>query len=251
MSDENLDKWRNTPGYVLDKVEDKQGGVRWILRGAHQAEAQRLLDALARVRPGGGERRANVGAAAVLTAGQYRKDPARYDDYIVSQLGPVRSYDQGNPKRMQEHQLNKHAAEKFAALLEAAAADDVHLSINNSFRPRKKAEASAAKHDNPKAVAKYSSHSLGLAVDLNLWTAAMGKRLSEVSTAMTNVTRMLGAPSYKWMYERGAEFGFYQYRNEPWHWEYNPPGFRETFWAEAPDLAPEPEEPARKSRRKR
>lgn len=34
--------------------------------------------------------------------------------------------------------------------------------------------AGAAKHGNPEAVAKCSAHSLGLAVDLNLWTAAMG-----------------------------------------------------------------------------
>jgi hypothetical protein len=250
VSDENLEKWRTTPGYVLDKVEDKKGNVRWFVRGAHQREAQRLLDALAGVRPGGGERRANTGAAAILTAGQYRTDPARYDEYIVGQLGPVQSYDRKDPDQTKEHQLNKHAAEKFATMLEAATADGVRISINNSFRPRKVAEANAAKNANPKAVAKYSSHSLGLAMDLNLWTAAMGKRLSEVSTAMTNVTRMLGAPTYKWMFERGAEFGFYQYRNEPWHWEYNPPGFGETFWAEAPDLAPQVEEaPARKPKR--
>jgi hypothetical protein len=252
VSEENLEKWRTTPGYLLEKVEDKHGGVRWFLKGAHQGEAQRLFNALAAVRPGGGERRANTGAAAVLVAGQYRKDPARYDEYIVSQLGSVRSYDRKHPDQTREHQLNKHAAEKFATMLEAAAADGVRISINNSFRPRKVAEANAAKHGNPKAVAKYSSHSLGLAVDLNLWTAAMGKRLSEVTTAMTNVTRMLGAPTYKWMFQRGAEFGFYQYRNEPWHWEYNPPGFSKTFWAEAPDLAPQPEEPPRRrSKRQR
>jgi hypothetical protein len=53
------------------------------------------------------------------------------------------------------------------------------------------------------------------------------------------------------MYQRGAEFGFFQYRNEPWHWEYNPEGFRDTFWNEAADLAPEPEPatPAKRGRK--
>jgi hypothetical protein len=31
------------------------------------------------------------------------------------------------------------------------------------------------------------------------------------------------------------------YQNEPWHWEYNPPGFREIFWAEFLGGAPQRE----------
>jgi hypothetical protein len=249
-SEENLAKWRADPDYVLFQTKDKHGVVHWFIKGVHQKEAQSLLDALARVRPGGGERRANLGATAVLTADQYHKDPARFDEYIGKQLGSIRSYDLGSMREMHENALNKHAAEQFAKLVDAAAADGVYISVNNSFRTRKKAETNAAKSGNAKAVAKYSSHSLGLAVDLNLWTAAMGKRLGETATAMPNTVRMLGAPAYKWMFERGAEFGFYQYRNEPWHWEYNPPGFRETFWAEAADLAPAPEPaPAHRSKR--
>lgn len=54
----------------------------------------------------------------------------------------------------------------------------------------------------------------------------------------TNVIRMLQAPAYKWMYTEGAAFGFYLYRNEPWHWEYNRPGFQEGFWAGEPSLRP-------------
>ena len=43
---------------------------------------------------------------------------------------------------------------------------------------------------------------------------------------------MLRSPAYKWIYVHGADYGFYQYRNEPWHWEYNPTGFKTLFWAE-------------------
>ena len=80
----------------------------------------------------------------------------------------------------------------------------------------------------------------------------MGKRTTEVSTAMTNVRRMLTSPAYKWIFEHGADFGFYQYRREPWHWEYNPDGFREKFWAEAEaGLAHEPEAAKPKAKAKK
>jgi len=250
VSEENLAKWRSTPGYEVFEVSGK-AGPSWYLRGTHQDDAQRLLNALARVRPGGGERRPNLGKTALLSAAQYKKDPAAFDAYIASQLTDVTSYDRGDHTKTQTHSLNKHAAEKFAVMLKAAAADDVYLSINNSYRSRAKAAAGAAKADNAKAVAKYSAHSMGLAMDLNLWVAKLGKR-ADVSTAFGNVMKLLSTPGYKWMYQRGAEFGFFQYRNEPWHWEYNPEGFRDTFWNESPDLAPEPEPaaPAKKGRKK-
>jgi LAS superfamily LD-carboxypeptidase LdcB len=251
-SEENVAKWRATPGYEVFDVTEKTGPAPY-LRGTHQAQAQQLLDALARVRPGGGERRPNQGKTALLTSKQYKQDPAKYDEYISSQLADVTSYGETDPRRTgtQTHQLNKHAAGQFAKALAAAAAEDVHLSINNSFRTRAKAAAGAKRAGNAKAVAKYSAHSMGLAVDLNLWVAGLGKR-GDVSTAMTNVVKLLSTPGYKWMYQHGAQFGFYQYRNEPWHWEYNPPGFADTFWAEAADLAPAPEpEPVKRSRAKK
>ena len=119
----------------------------------------------------------------------------------------------------------------------AAAKDGVTLSIGNAFRERKRAEKAAKSTDNSAAVASYSAHSLGLAMDLNLRTRGL-RDVDEVTTRMTNTIRLLAAPAYKWMFEHGAEFGFFQYRNEPWHWEYNPPGFDRTFWADRPDLAP-------------
>jgi LAS superfamily LD-carboxypeptidase LdcB len=227
-SEENLANWRSNPDYVL--FETKKG---WFIRGAKQDLAQQLLDALARVRPGGGERRANSTATAILTQKQFKTDPAAYDAFIESQLEMV----PGDDDRM-----NKHASAKFVEMREAAKKDGVALKIGNAFRERKVAEANAAKRDNAKAVAKYSSHSLGLAMDLSLRTKAMGKRKT-VSTAMTNVVDLLRAPAYKWMFMRGAEFGFYQFRMEPWHWEYNPKGFADTFWADMPTLRPEEEPP--------
>jgi hypothetical protein len=37
------------------------------------------------------------------------------------------------------------------------------------------------------------------------------------------------SPVHKWLFVNGEQYGWYPYQNEPWHWEYNPPGFRELF----------------------
>lgn len=240
-SEENLNKWRSTPGYEVFSIKKKtkDGPVDvWYLRGTHQAEAAALLLALSRVRPGGGERRVNTGKDAILTQKQFRRDPVAFDEYIIGQLVDT----PGEKKDERRKMLNKHAAPQFVAMREAAAKDGVSLSIGNSFRDRKRAEKAAKGKDNTAAVASYSPHSLGLAMDLNLRTRSL-RDVDEVTTRMTNTIKLLGAPAYKWMFEHGAAYGFYQYRNEPWHWEYNPPGFAEKFWADNPDLAPGAEEP--------
>lgn len=205
--------------------------------GTRQDEAQALLNALVQVRPGGGERRANTGAAAVLTKQQFVKNPDAFDAYIESQLAPLAGQGQAKNRMM-----NAHAAEAFTALREAAGDDGVVMDVRSAFRERAVAERNAAKAGNPKAVASFSAHSLGLAMDLALWVPEMaqtGEPWTEISTAnFVNVVRMLHAPAYKWMYTKGAGFGFYMYGNEPWHWEYNPPGFQERFFADQPALRP-------------
>jgi hypothetical protein len=80
------------------------------------------------------------------------------------------------------------------------------------------------------AVAAFSSHSLGLAVDLQM--SAGTQHFQEMTTRpMSNVAGMRAAPAHKWMVLRAEEFGWFPYGNEPWHWEYNPPGFRDRFRA--------------------
>ena len=232
-SPENLDKWRAKPGYKVFNVQTKKG-EKWYVRGTHQADAEALFLELSRVRPGGGERRVNQGPAAILTKAQYGIDPSGFDEYIQSQL---RDPATGAPA-VTGKALNQHAATAFVKMREAAAKDGVVLSIGNAFRERKAAEASAKKKDNAKAVASFSAHSLGLAMDLNLRVKGL-MGADETTTRMTNTIKLMGAPAYKWMFQHGAEYGWFQYRAEPWHWEYNPSGFAASFWAEAPDLAPE------------
>jgi hypothetical protein len=77
---------------------------------------------------------------------------------------------------------------------------------------------------------------LGLAVDLQMSVkSGVGKitqdqRSLEMTTVpMQNVVDMRKSPVHKWMFVNGEDYGWYPYQNEPWHWEYNPPGFRELF----------------------
>lgn len=129
--------------------------------------------------------------------------------------------------------LNKHAAAAFEAMRAAAAAEGVKLKVDHSFRSRATAEKNAKKADNNAAAAGFSSHRLGLAVDLVLQTAATAGDWTDVSTRMDNLPEMYRSPSYKWMAENGSGHGWHPYSAEPWHWEYNPSDFRTTFFAEA------------------
>jgi hypothetical protein len=216
-SPEYLDKQRSDPRIV---VFEEKGA--WYIKGANQDRATRMFALLARHVP---ERRANTGSAAVLTEKQFAAHEAAYDRYIQDQLEPMTS----QPKL----RLNRHARAAFETMRAAAEKDGVRLRASNSFRPRTTARRSAAKAGNKAAVASFSSHTLGLAVDLQLHVAATKGQWTETSTRMDNLVGMYRSPGYKWMAQHAAGHGWYPYRAEPWHWEYNPEGFRETFWADA------------------
>ena len=81
----------------------------------------------------------------------------------------------------------------------------------------------------------------GLAIDVRM--GVPGLPIKEINTRvnrataakagteakMGNLVRMYRSPVYKWLSLRAREFGWYPYRNEPWHWEYNPPGLKARF----------------------
>jgi hypothetical protein len=193
--------------------------------GRHQDDARALFRALAANRPGGGERRVNRGPHALITEKQFKEstDQAGIDSYIVGQTTPL----PGGGR------LNKHAAEAFLRMRTAALADGVALRILSGFRSRAAEEATARTSTNRVAFAGFSPHSLGLAMDVALRVGTSAKaRFSEISTRMDKLVDMLQSPAYKWIYLHGAAHGFFQYEAEPWHWEYNPPGFEKVFWAE-------------------
>jgi LAS superfamily LD-carboxypeptidase LdcB len=134
--------------------------------------------------------------------------------------------------------VNRYACESFVRMREQAAADGVDLVILSGHRHPQTARANAARAGNSNAVASFSSHSLGLAIDFEM-SHRDDIQFKELTTRpMSEIVRMRESPVHKWLVLRGHEFGWYPYQNEPWHWEYNPPGFYEIFWAGYPGGAP-------------
>jgi hypothetical protein len=203
---------------------DYPGHAEGEAAGPHEGEAEAMSAEIARLRP---ERRPNQGAANVVTRDEMT--PARWRR-ITSSLEGVEG--------QAGHRLFGEAAHAFHLMSQMAAYDNVDLNLVDSFRPQAAAAANAATSGNPMAVASFSSHSLGLAVDLAMSVGT--QRFQETTTRpMSNVAGMRASPVYKWMLLRGAEFGWFPYGHEPWHWEYNPDGFRARFRALVVD-APAP-----------
>ncbi|HEY3269426.1 MAG TPA: D-alanyl-D-alanine carboxypeptidase family protein [Armatimonadota bacterium] len=183
--------------------------------GANEGRAVEMDAALCQVRP---ERRANSNASAVVTEAEYND---AVWEYIRSRRAPV----PGQAPR----KLDKDAVPSFRAMAADAKRDGVDLVIISSDRDPTVAARNAAREANAYAVARFSSHILGLAMDLQM--SGDGLSFEEATTRpMSNVIGMRRSPAHKWMFLHGAAYGWYPYMHEPWHWEYNPPGFRERFW---------------------
>lgn len=133
------------------------------------------------------------------------------------------------------------AADAFVQLRDAAAAtqdaagNGITLTIGSAWRSSGQQAANAARNTNRNAVAgQRSAHRYGLAVDLYLTYGDL--HVHEIcatdrscAPGMVNLIRMYRSPIYKWMMLHGADYGWYPYAYEPWHWEYDPPGFPEQF----------------------
>jgi D-alanyl-D-alanine carboxypeptidase/3D domain len=135
------------------------------------------------------------------------------------------------------HWLFPEARDAFVRMRQAAKADGVRLEIASSWRSAAKQAAISKSQRNPKAAARgKSAHMYGLAVDLRLRVPGLDISDANTRTAekMANVVRMYRSPVYKWMALRAQHYGWYPYRREPWHWEYNPPGFKERFEQSTP-----------------
>jgi hypothetical protein len=189
--------------------------------------------ALGEIRP---ERRPNAGPDAVVPESRF----AAMRSYIEGELQTVPEFPAEATARgasqPRGQQLNRMALEAFLAMRDAAWADGVPLAVMYGARTAEQAAANAARAANPEAVARYSSHMLGLAMDLRMSvTAGVGgvtqnQTFSETSTAsMPNVVGMYASPVHKWLMINGEAFGWFPWHHEPWHWEYNPPGLRERF----------------------
>src|SRR5262249_52454886 len=147
------------------------------------------------VRP---ERRANSGADAVVTQSQFNSS-ARIRSFISAHLQPVPAFSAAPagsttiPTQPAGKQLLHHAMTSFLAMRNAALADGVALAITDGYRDAATAAANAAASGNPAAVASYSSHSLGLAMDLIMSTGS--QHFQETTTVpMQNVVDMRTSP---------------------------------------------------------
>ena len=212
--------------------QDYPGGVH----GANEARANQLSRRLSAIRP---ERRANSGGVAVVTRAQHTREVEQHirDNLVAIPAFPTPADGSTPPNQRARHRLYRNAQAAFLTMRTAALADGIPLIVLSSYRNPAVARRRAAAADNPAAVASFSSHSLGLAVDLRMsfaYTDPGGRRqnlrFAETSTRpMQNVVDMRESPIHKWMFLHGAEHGWFPYQNEPWHWEYNPEGFRDQF----------------------
>lgn len=209
--------------------------------GPNEGLADRMHGAMSEVRP---ERRANSGPDAVITRSQFESS-ARIRAFITAHLQPVPAFSAAPagstvvPTQPPGKQLLEHALTSFLLMRDAALVDGVPLAVTDGFRSTARAAANAAASGNPAAVASFSSHSLGLAMDLIM---SMGSQhfVETTTKPMQNVVDMRTSPVHRWMLLHGAEHGWFPYTPEPWHWEYNPPGFRDQLMREInPPAAPE------------
>jgi hypothetical protein len=192
--------------------------------GPNEQFADVMVDALDLVRP---ERRANSTRDAVVVRAEAT---APVWHYITNQWISVPGQNRWK--------LNRHALQSFVRMRDQARTEGVDLIILSAHRNPQVAQRNAARAGNPNAVASFSAHSLGLAIDFKMSHGDL--KFDETTTRpMAEVVRMRESPVHKWLLLRGEEFGWYPYQNEPWHWEYNPPGFREIYWADFPGGAPE------------
>ena len=125
--------------------------------------------------------------------------------------------------------LHRLAAVALAPLVCAARADGIKSPLllptgsRSGFRdPKQQAEAwqkALQKYGSPATASKWvaktgsSAHQSGRAIDFYLGA----------SNSSGNVAKLRQTQGYKWMVANASRFGFYPYKDEPWHWEYNPP----------------------------
>lgn len=199
---------------------DYPGGTE----GPNEQLADIMVDALDIIRP---ERRANRWWDAVVTRNEMTTDMW---DYVLGQWEIVPG--------QENWKLNRHALKSFVRMREAARKDGIDLVIKSGHRDPERARRNAERAGNPNAVASFSAHSLGLAIDFDL--DQEGQDYPDLTTVpMSDVVIMRESPVHKWLHLRGDEFGWYPFQHEPWHWEYNPPGFRPIFWKDYEGKIPE------------
>lgn len=163
------------------------------------------------------ERRGNSGAHSLITKDQYELDEKIIEGFLT---------DSKNIKKVDGVELFVDAAKKYEDMQKQAASDGITLKIIHGHRDFKDKSSS-----NSNARAKFSVHHLRNAIDLKLNSAKKSYGKETSTTTMNKVRDKRDSPVHKWMVVHGKSYGWYPFTPEPWHWEYNPPGFRMKFKA--------------------
>ena len=123
--------------------------------------------------------------------------------------------------------LDREAYSAYKKMIAAAERDLGHkyrtgsgvkyLTIISAYRSPEYQAALRRKAPNSSrsALAKFSAHSTGQALDIYVGG-------DPVSTKDANRQLQIETPAYKWLVKNASRFGFYPYFYEPWHWEYVP-----------------------------
>lgn len=186
--------------------------------GPNEQLADIVGDALDVVSP---ERRANRSRTAVVLQPEATEEVW---EFILAQWRPI----PGDEERL----LNRHAVPSYVAMREAAAADGVSLGILSAHRDPEVARRNAERVGNSNAVASFSAHSLGLAIDFALPRPDGDGNYRLTTRPFSEVVEMRKSPTHKWLHLYAHNYGWFPFQLEPWHWEFNPVGFRDVFWAD-------------------
>jgi D-alanyl-D-alanine dipeptidase len=198
-------------------------------KGPHEGKTKAMIDDLHKILRA---RRPHFTEDAVISeADVKRMDDAKQDDlwdFIADEMTRV--------PEQERHKLNAEACGAFVEMREAARRQGVELFVRDAHRSRETSRRRAAEVDNNNAVASFSAHNLGLAVDLTMTTEwewqgeeRRTARFDETTTSQPNVIAMRQSPVHKWLFLNARTYGWYPFHQEPWHWEYNPVGFKERF----------------------
>jgi hypothetical protein len=156
----------------------------------------------------------------------------------VSVLGTGVALNQG-VRRIHHPRMMPEPAQALQQMKTAAALDGIPLEAESIFRSSDEALRGAGGRNNSAAVAAMSSHLLGGTIDFTLGPSRLPFSVSqETSTSDMHryVFEYYYSPVAKWLFLYSEEYGFHIFRNEPWHFEYNPEGYRERFQEHVPGL---------------
>ena len=201
--------------------------------GPDENKARKMFSELQTLIP---ERRPTAGATAVFCVakdGRCGPQPEQMNEKIWNHILGKDILITADKKG---HKLNKYAAASFARMVEAARNDGVELEIHNSDRSCAASKTSSENLGSGSGTVIAdcpNSHNFGLAIDFYMrqddWPLHPA---FEISTGpFSNIIKMMESPVYKWLSLNAKTYDWYPYIYEPWHWEYNSPGFRSQFFA--------------------